>query len=631
MCCRSILSSRMMTRKFFTIAFVCVVTVSCGDVSEWHQQQDEIRDGLFLPGESTKGAELLQQAASQGNTDAESDLTLARLLGIGLTQDIEWAAKSSLALLDSGGARAHTTQGLLLSHNLTGKELTDEERRTQALSHYLVAAINKDPLAQIIVARHYINKGDCEAALQYLRKAAASVVPSTSEEVRANIPVRYVWPEDDTMSLINQLPTLDELQFMEYLAQNGDVDAALRAAIVLVTPIPGLKYDPELAVLYLRQAVEANSTSAKVMLAAIHLHKSLQPDKNDTLELLQEALAHGDLTAHTYLGLLYLEGFQDVPRNLRKAKFHLEEGVKIASVEAFYLLGKLYNTPEGPGNPIDAVHLWEVAAAFGHVPSAFKVAESYNKKLQVAALTTVTPDGTSALINKLCEDTLPLYRLVALSGKWRNLHHLAFDDYTQGHTSSALMKYLLLSDLGYNAAHINAGRILDSERSTLYDDDEAATNEVVKIWRRAADAGIALGYLRLGDLFYYGDGVSKNLTAAAEHYNSAAQLGSAHGMFSAAQAVEWGEGTEQNLEKARELYEVILDTHSEALVPVTLALYRMEVLIALSRFFKTNLYFHPLLQHPGQYLYTFVPPWDISIMIVLGIFITTMVTNRVRR
>ncbi|KAK7066602.1 Protein sel-1 1 [Halocaridina rubra] len=336
-------------------------------------------------------------------------------------------------------------------------------------------------------------------------------------------------------ALRNQLPSLDEQQYLEYEAHHGDPDAALRAAVILFTPVPGLKYDPALAVFYLRQAAVANSTTAMIMLAALHLHKTVVPDKNDTFELLQQALAQGEGAAHTYLGLLYLNGFQDIPKDLQKAKYHLEEGVKVGSVEAFYFLGKLYDSPEGPGTPNDALPLWEISAAFGHIPSAYRVAEKYNQKLQIASLTTVTPDGTSALINRLCQNALPLYRMVALSGKWHNLLQLAYNDYTQGYMSSALMKYLLLSDLGYAAAHVNAGRILDANPD-VYEDQEAAAYEALKIWQRAAEAGIASGHLRLGDLYYYGQGIPRNLTAAAMHYSNAAQLGSGHGMYSAAQA-----------------------------------------------------------------------------------------------
>lgn len=614
---------------------VLVIKVRSGEVAEWRQQREKAVDALFHQQEAAWGVEVLQQAASQGNLDAQSDLTLAHLLGIGVTQDIAGAAASSSSLVSVGGARAHTTQALLLSHNLTGSSLTQQERQNQAVSHYLLAAINKDPLAQIMVGGHYWSGGDCEAALQYLRRAATTVADTVSDEAKSRTPPRYIWDEDDTTLMTYQIPSLDEFQFLEYSAMTGDHEAALRAAIILYKGVPDVGYDPVRAAEYLRQAAEANITTAMVMLAAMHLHNTVTPDRDDTLDLLQTALAFGDKTAHTYLGLLYLKGYGDVPKNLGKAKKHLQQGIKMGSVEAFYLLGKLYEDPDSSGSVEEAMMMWEVSAMFGHVPSAFKVAENYWQKMTKTAFT-IVKDSTSALAENWCHKALPLYRMTALSGSWQYLQEAAYDDYRRGLYSSALLKYLLLSDMGYTSAHVNAGRLLDSGVTGVYSSVEAAQSEALKVWQRAADAGVAAGQLRLGDMYYYGQGVPQDVIAAAQHYSDAAKMGSAQAMFNMANMKEWGQGVSQNITNARMLYEAALEASPDAYVPVGLALFRMNLLLAVNSTLGLDIYATNWLPRKRSNLFSsldaLLPAWDVALMVVLAIVIVVMVTTgRYRR
>ncbi|XP_071533384.1 uncharacterized protein [Panulirus ornatus] len=629
----------MWARLGIGVVVLVVGVQGFGEVAEWQQQREKAVDALFQQQEAAWGVELLQQAAKQGNMDAESDLTLARLLGTGLTQDIDGAAASSSSLVSVGGTRAHTTQALLLSHNLTGTSLTQEERKSQAVSHYLLAAMGNDPLAQIMVGRHYWSGGDCDAALQYLRRAATSVLPTTTEEAKGRNPPRFVWPEDDNTPSTYQVPSLDEFQFLEYSAMSGDPEAALRAGIILYKGVPDVGYDPVRAARYLRQASEANSTTAMVLLASMHLHNTISPDRDDTLELLQSALSLGDKSAHTYLGLLHMKGYGEVPKNLGKARKHLEEGIKTGSVEAFYLLGKLYEDPDSSGSVEEAMMMWEVSATFGHVPSAFRVAENYWQRMQKVTTTTVTPDGSSALAENICRNALPLYRMIALSGNWQYLQEAAFEDYNKGRYSAALLKYLLLSDLGYASAHVNAGRLLDSGITGVYRNEEAAYSEALKVWQRAADAGLATGHVRLGDMYYYGHGVPADEHSAAKYYGQAAHLGSPQAMFSLANMKEWGQGVSQNVTRARELYEAALEADADAYVPVTLALLRMDMLLGMNATLGLDLYagrssLASLLDPTLGLMSTLdacVPAWDIVVMVGLATLILLLVAARHRR
>ncbi|XP_063598964.1 protein sel-1 homolog 1-like [Penaeus indicus] len=611
---------------------ILVGSVYGAELTKWQNQREEAVFALFRPQDASRGALILQHAASQGNVDAESDLTLAMLLGMGVPQDIDAAEKSSSSLVEGGGARAHTTLGLLLAHNLTGTEMTEEKRQSQALSHYILAAMSNDPIAQMLAGWHYLKVGDCDAALQYFRRAALAVIPSVPEEMMSQDSPRYVWPEDDQFAEEGRM-TLDEFHYIELMAQHGDADAALKTAFILYRGMPGLPRDVRGAVGYLRQAVKENSTSAMVILSSILLRHDFPDIEEDVLGLLQTALDFGEQSAHAFLGLLYLNGFRGVPKDLAKAKIHLTQGVMHGVAEAFYLLGKLYEE-DNSGKTDEAIALWHVSASIGHVPSAFRIAERYWQELHRVA---TNVDNTAVFAQALCHSAVSMYREVALSGDWHYLLESAYDDYVNGHVGTALMKYLLMSDLGYPSAHVNAGRLLDSGNDGIYNTEEALHHQAVKVWQKAAETGTATGYVRLGDLHYYGQGVPQDLTLAFMYYNNASMLGSAHGLFNAAQMVEWGEGVEQNVTKAREMYQSAGELSEDAHVPITLALLRLDLFLRLNTTLGLDLYAVdwslPSLKDQGGHSFfvsASMPAWDIILMVVLAVIITAMVALRAR-
>jgi hypothetical protein len=58
-----------------------------------------------------------------------------------------------------------------------------------------------------------------------------------------------------------------------------------------------------------------------------------------------------------------------------------------------------------------------------------------------------------------------LFKNVVERGKWADKLMEAYSDYRDGHVNEALIKYMLLSDLGYEVAQSNAAFILDRSTS----------------------------------------------------------------------------------------------------------------------------------------------------------------------
>ena len=72
---------------------------------------------------------------------------------------------------------------------------------------------------------------------------------------------------------------------------------------------------------------------------------------------------------------------------------------------------------------------------------------------------------------------MELYKNVAERGKWGDKLMEAHTDYRRGRTDEALVKYLLLAELGYEVAQSNAAFIMDRKETELY--------RVEELWKRA--------------------------------------------------------------------------------------------------------------------------------------------------
>merc|ERR1711972_48172 len=95
----------------------------------------------------------------------------------------------------------------------------------------------------------------------------------------------------------------------------------------------------------------------------------------------------------------------------------------------------------------------------------------------------------------------------------------AHADYRRGRYDEALMKYLLLAELGYEVAQSNAAYILDRKETDLYNPEEMWKRALV-YWSRAAAQGYSAARVRLGDYFYYGwgTGMKRDIHLAKRFY-----------------------------------------------------------------------------------------------------------------
>ena len=80
-------------------------------------------------------------------------------------------------------------------------------------------------------------------------------------------------------------------------------------------------------------------------------------------------------------------------------------------------------------------------------------------------------------MDRSCPTAVELYKNVAERGKWGDKLMEAHTDYRRGRTDEALVKYLLLAELGYEVAQSNAAFIMDRKETEMY--------RVEELWKRA--------------------------------------------------------------------------------------------------------------------------------------------------
>merc|ERR1719430_1110329 len=224
-----------------------------------------------------------------------------------------------------------------------------------------------------------------------------------------------------------------------------------------------------------------------------------------------------------------------------------------------------------------------------------------------------------------CPTAVELYKNVAERGKWGERMMEAHTDYRRGRYDEALMKYLLLAELGYEVAQSNAAYIMDRKETELYSPEEMWKRALV-YWSRAAAQGYSAARVRLGDYFYYGWGTDIDYETAASHYRIASeQQNNAQAMFNLGYMHELGLGMKRDIHLAKRFYDMAAETSVDAKVPVALALAKLAVVFAVKNLEELKILIGPETMESLQSY------WDLYLLsILLGLLGILMLLRRPR-
>ena len=138
---------------------------------------------------------------------------------------------------------------------------------------------------------------------------------------------------------------------------------------------------------------------------------------------------------------------------------------------------------------------------------------------------------------------------------------LAFSTaYKENNLDQSLIKYMFLSELGYEVSQSNAAFILDQFQTKLFTKTDSLKRALL-YWNRAATQGYHLARIKLGDYYYYGRGTIVDYQQAATHYKYASDIShNPQAMFNLAYMHENGLGIKKDLHLAKRFYDMAFDT-----------------------------------------------------------------------
>ncbi|KAI8822620.1 uncharacterized protein EV422DRAFT_566297 [Fimicolochytrium jonesii] len=213
------------------------------------------------------------------------------------------------------------------------------------------------------------------------------------------------------------------------------------------------------------------------------------------------------------LAVMYIEGL-GVPRDPAKGLSYLNLAAKKDHADAQVRLGKMYFA-RGKAEYQNAMSWFNAARNKGHIVALYHLGEMHEYGYGLPAPT--------------CHVAVLYYKSVAEKGDWHDpTIHAAPEDFRTGDYEGAFIKYLFAAERGYEVAQTNAAWIIDrgyynpektgallppahatkkSDRTDVQPYDAHST--ALYLWNRAANQGNVNARVKMGDYYYYGQGVPK--------------------------------------------------------------------------------------------------------------------------
>ena len=158
---------------------------------------------------------------------------------------------------------------------------------------------------------------------------------------------------------------------------------------------------------------------------------------------------------------------------------------------------------------------------------------------------------------------------VCLLSQTRALLLQAYEAFMDGDYEPALLHYLQSAEMGSELGQSNAAWMLTHGYG--YEGPHAA-QLAITLYQRAAEQGNHEALLQVGDSYYFGQGVPRDWSHAAQVYGEASQHRIAQASYNLGFMYEYGAGLPQDLHLAKRYYDKTLEAQPDTWVPVLLAL-----------------------------------------------------------
>ncbi|XP_078735159.1 LOW QUALITY PROTEIN: protein sel-1 homolog 1-like [Lampetra fluviatilis] len=561
-----------------------------------------------------EGYKLLEHAAELGSMRAAERVAMAALLGEYARQDVSTALASLQTLAQGGSPRAQTALGFMYA---TGINVNSSQAK--ALVYYTFGALGGNLMAHMILGyRYWAGVGvaqSCESALTHYRTVANQVASDIS--LTGGSVVQRIRLLDEAESPGSSSAMLDDdlIQYYQFLAEKGDVQAQVGLGQLHLQGGRGVEQNFQKAFDYFRQAAGSGNGNALAFLGKMHSEGSdVVPQNNETaFQYFKKAADMGNPVGQSGLGMAYLFG-RGVPINYDLAFKYFQMAAEQGWVDGQLQLGTMYYNGLGVRRDYKmAIKYFNLASQSGHVLAFYNLAQMH---------------ATGTGVIRSCHTAVELFKNVCERGRWAERMMGAYGAYREGNVDAALVRYLLLSEQGYEVAQSNAAFILDRKEARVVNESETYPRALL-YWNRAASQGYTVARLKLGDYHYYGQGTEVDYEAAAIHYRLASeQQHNAQAMFNLGYMHEQGLGMKRDIHLAKRFYDMAAEASADAQIPVFLAVCKLDLLHVLEFLQRSN-----LLESWRQLDLDRLlgPEWDLYLMSVLALLLGTIIAYRQRQ
>ncbi|XP_023657976.2 protein sel-1 homolog 1 isoform X2 [Paramormyrops kingsleyae] len=579
-------------------------------VAEAEEVYQEAQRIIDRSSQGKEGYEMLVKAAHMGHTKATEKVASTMLLGEYLVQNISQAKVMFEKLVLEGSPKAQMALGFMYAAGLGVNS-----SQSKALVYYTFAALGGNLAAHMALGyRYWAGVGvpqNCESALTHYSEVARHVASEVSlTGGRAVQRIRFLDELDQpgTSSGMEE----DLVQYYEYLAEKGDVQAQVGLGQLHLHGGRGVEQNHERAFKYFSQAARAGNSHAMAFLGKMYTEgSSVTPQNNETaLHYFKKAAELGDPVGQSGLGMAYLHG-RGVPVDFDLALQYFQKAAEQGWVDGQLQLGTMYYNGLGVEHDYkQALKYFTLASQAGHTLAFHSLAEMH------AA-------GTGVM--RSCHTAVELFKNVCERGRWADRLMVAYRNFKEGNVDAAVAQYLLLAEQGYEVAQSNVAFIFEQRRMKLFPESEMFPRALL-YWSRAANQGYTVARIKVGDYHYYGYGTEADYETAAMHYRLASeQQHSAQAMFNLGYMHEEGLGVKQDVYLAKRFYDMAGEASADAQVPVYLALSKLTLLNHVKYLqgldVKELLSWVELDELLG-------PEWDLYIMTVLALLLGTIIAYR---
>ncbi len=200
----------------------------------------------------------------------------------------------------------------------------------------------------------------------------------------------------------------------------------------------------------------------------------------------------GNAGAQFGLGYMHLAGF-GVERNHKKAMNYFTKAAEQGSAEAQFHLGSMHARGVGVKRDFTkAFYNFNLAAHQGHAVAVYNLA-----MMQLAGVG----------LPPSCKNAVVLLKGLAERGPWNRRVEAGHRAYKSRSYEKALVNYMKAAETGLEVAQSNAAYVLENARDWWDGDDEQRQRRAIHYHRLAADQGNVRSLLRIGDAYYFGNGV----------------------------------------------------------------------------------------------------------------------------